>query len=88
MFFLVEIFKISSAADSISGDPEKADSKETGEELSYIQVLQRGAGNLNIKRLLLKLNFSHEKNIVVKIQASGLAPISLLISRYLPAVTI
>ena len=43
----------------------RADSKEVGEDLGYIQVLKRGAGNLNIKRLLLKAKFLTWKDTVI-----------------------
>ena len=52
MFYLVEIFKISSPGDSISGDPEKTALRRRVEEPGYIEVLQQRAGRLNIKRLL------------------------------------
>ena len=36
---------------------EKADFKEVREKLGYIISLQRGTGDLNIKRLLFKAKF-------------------------------
>ena len=48
---------------SIPGDFKRADSEEVGEKPGYIQVCCKGAGNLNIKRLLLiqKTQISHVK---------------------------
>ena len=50
--------------DSVSGNPKRADLGETEERPGYKTSLQQGAGNLNMKRLLLikrKLNLSHEE---------------------------
>ena len=52
MFYTVEIFRISSSGDSISGDPEKIALRRQVEEPGYIKVLLQRVGRLNIKRLL------------------------------------
>ena len=77
----------SQSPDSLSPEGRQtADSEEEGEDPGYIQVLQQGAGNLNIKRLLLikgKLNLSREEielySMYGKMQVSGLAKIIYLI---------
>ena len=57
MFYLVEIFRISSPGDSISSDLERTALRRQGEEAKrgprYIEVLPQKPGSLNIKRLLL-----------------------------------
>ena len=53
-FIRWEYLDSSQSPDSLSPDGrQRADSEEEGEEPGYTQVLQQGAGNLNIKRLLL-----------------------------------
>ena len=53
MFYSVGNFRASSLGDSISNDPERTALRRRGEESGYIEVLQQGAGSLNIKRVLL-----------------------------------
>ena len=48
----MRIMRTSSPGDSISGDPRKLIPKGSGGARLY-RSLQQGAGNLNIKRLLL-----------------------------------
>ena len=56
MLYLVEIFRTSSQGGSISSNTERTALRRQGEEPGYIEVLQQKAGNLNIKRLLIKEN--------------------------------
>ena len=53
MFYLVGIFRSSSPGDSISSDLERTVLGKLSGESKYIEVCNRGAGSLNIKRLLL-----------------------------------
>ena len=58
------IMKTPSPVNSISGDLERAASEKEREGARLYTSLQQGAGNLNIKRLLLikrKLNLSQEE---------------------------
>ena len=50
------MFRTCSPGDNISSNPERTALRRQGEEPGYIEVLQQKAGNLNIKRLLIKEN--------------------------------
>ena len=50
---LIGILRTSSLEDSISGDPRELFPRRLEKESGYIEVIQQGTGNLNIKRLLL-----------------------------------
>ena len=53
MFYSMRTFRTSSPGDSISSEPERSALRRQGEEPGYTDVLEQGAGGLNIKRLLL-----------------------------------
>ena len=53
MFYSMRTFRTSNPGDSISSEPERSALRSQGEEPGYTDVLEQGAGGLNIKRLLL-----------------------------------